>query len=316
MADEVTTEIPAAPEPAQGEVHEPKNVREAVAMRRSQGTPEILSTDTVEAPAPTVETDPEAALLADLSAGTSATPAPPAEDPFAAYGGREAVEEARVIRDALATETGVRTLIAQGLHALGYSPDQVRAFMENRAVGEAAAAAAPADPLAAISDEDVVTGAEVKAVVQAAVAQALAGVTGELKAGLQPVQQQMEAQRQATAQQTVDGTLVELLGQPPTDPGELKQFQTLATAVLQAAAPYVQADNWDPQHIRAAIQRGHADYQAQLEAAISYRLAQKKAQAAAQPTNIGGATSGSEPAQEPKDLKEARAMARAMGLWQ
>lgn len=301
---------------------EPRNVRDAISQRvETVGVPEFVTEPAVEAE-PIV--DPETADLTSIAAPitptTEATPTT-ATDPFADFGGREAVQEAVVIRDALATEQGVRALVAQGLHALGHSPEAVEAFLKNQGATPAQAAAATAeavaaaDPLAGVSDDDVVTGAELKAFTQRAVEQAVAQVSATLTETTRPLQEQLQVQRQERAQTAVDGVLTELLGPVPSDAAELETYRTLAQATLTAAGAFIQQDNWDPQHIRDAVTRGHAVMAAQTEAAIQARLLAKKTAAAKLPTNIGGRTAGSEEVPEPKNLAEARAAARASGLF-
>lgn len=306
----------AAPTEAQPE---PKNIREAIEQRQAGGIPEIIS-EAPEAPAPVV--DNETATLQSIAtppAGEAPTTeqVPAAVDPFALYGGREAVEEAAVIRDALATEAGVRTLVAQGLAALGHDPEAVKAFLQGQGASpqQAAAAVAEADPLANIADDDVVTGADMKAYTERQVAAAVAQATSAVKEATAPLQAQFQAQREASAQATVDAALIEVLGPVPTDPAERANFEALAQATLVASARFIEQDNWDTAHIRAAVLNGHAAMTAATEAAIQARLAAKRHQAAAQPANIGGTPPGGEEVAEPKNMAEARAMARASGIF-
>lgn len=298
---------------------EPQSVAEAIALRQETvGIPEFVDADTddreidpAEAPPVLEGEEPQA------PASAPAEPAAPAEvDPYAEYGGKDEVSNAVVIARALRTERGTRLLIAQGLEALGYTPEQVTAALAGGAVAGApgeAAPAAPASPLDSINDEDVVTGAELKTVVSAAVQQAVEQMQAAVQAGTDPVRAAFEADRGARTGALVDSVIVELLGEGG-DPATVDK--SIAGDVIRAAEAYIEQDNWDPIHIRTAIVRGHADVTAELNRRFEAYQAKKKAAKDGTPTPIGGGLpAGSEPAPEPKDLNEARAIAKAAGFF-
>jgi hypothetical protein len=243
-------------------------------------------------------------------------------DPYAEYGGREHVANAWQVAEALKTELGVRTMIQQGLLALGYSADQIKAALGDRAGAPVAPAAAPADPYADLSDDDIVTGAQLKQYLaqqsQAATAAQQAAIEAAQQAAaaqVDPIKAQFEAQRNAAIIQRNDATLTELLGPPPADAVQAGDYQAMAQGVLAAASRYIQPDNWDPAHIRAAIVQGHADVVARQEAQFQAYLGKKREAKRAAPANIGGQSAGEAPAKEPQTMKEARELARSSGIF-
>lgn len=322
MPDEVVPQgavaepaAPAAP------VAEPRNVREAIAARVAGGVPEIITTpDEVVEPAETDALDEFAAPAAPVEA-PAIDAAAGAVDPFAAYGGKEAVDNAIAISEALRTESGARLIAAQTLHALGYDPDAIRAALEVKGASPAQAAEATAavtedDPLASLADDDMVTAADVRALVQRATEQTAAQVKAQLEAATQPLATQIEVERQARATSVTDGTLVELLGEPPTDQAELRNWQVNAQAVLEQAMIGFDQNQWDPAYIRQAVLRGHAAWQANEDRKLAAYVATKRAQRDAAPSHIGGAPipSNEETPKEPRSVKEAIAMRKASGL--
>lgn len=292
---------------------EPANMREAIELRQSTGIPEL-----VEEPEAPPEDTSEADAVDELSSGTAAV-VPPVEpaDPYESYGGKQAVDDAIVISQGMKTESGMRALVTNGLIALGYSPDQIRGALASApGLGGEAPQEAQEAGAADLSDEEVVTGAEVKSYVQKAVEAALTQANQRVDESTRPLQERMQAEQAQRAQVTVDGTLIELLGPVPTDPAELATFQTLAAEVINSAAPFVEEGNWDTAHIRNALTRGHDVFVARQEAALKAYAAKKKATRDAIPSSIGGAqTAGGEAVTEPQNLKESAAMARAMGLF-
>jgi DNA-binding transcriptional MerR regulator len=235
-------------------------------------------------------------------------------DPYAEFGGRQAVEQSHQVMEALRTEAGVRAMIAQGLTALGYTPAQIKAFVEQNAAGAPestpGAPAAPVDPLAQIADDDLITGADLKGIVGQLVQQTLAQSQQLVQEQVDPVRAQFEQRQQAEAQQVANSTYVELLGPVPdqaTDQAGFDSWMARARAVQNQARQFVAEDNWNPADIRAGLIRGHALYEAEQEEAFKAYARAKKADRAGQPTNIrGGAPQGGEPAPEPKNTAEAR----------
>jgi hypothetical protein len=275
-----------------------------------EGAPEAAA-ESVEGAAVADETEPQ-------QAAPATTPvAPPAatDDPFSAYGGKDEVEAALAVAQGLRTESGVRLMVAQGLAALGKDPEQVRLFMEGKltAAQEAALvqeAAAPADPLAEISDDDVVTGAELKAFVQRAAEQAAAQALEAVK----PIQDQVQHDRDARQRQVVDSTLVELLGENG-DPATIDT--TRAQDVLDGALKYLDEGTfYDPTAIRNALVRANADVEARDEARYQAYLNRKKVVADQLPPIVGGGTPpGGEEVPEPQNMAEARERLKREGFF-
>lgn len=334
-------EAPVTPVVEQGAVTvpEPRNTREAIEQQRGN-RPAMVADEPVEPPAPT---DPAAAALAEAEAKLAAG-APPAApvvpegtDPYAEFGGRLAVEEAMQVRNGLQTEMGVRAVVAQGLTALGYDPAAVKTFLDSpEGKAQVAAAGAPpvtapavVDPYAGIADDEMVTGLDVKTIVQTAIDQAVARTTEALTGqvaqttealtaaqqnALLPLQQAFAQQQQAAITQATDSTLVELLGPVPADPAEAEAHALAARGVLDAAMAYVN-DDYSPANIRLAVQAGHAVFERQQEARYATYLRAKVADAAKIPTPVGaGSSPGGETLPEPKNMKEAIAQRKAQGI--
>ena len=285
------------------------------------GTPDVQPTN------PTVGGTPAAAPLQ----GAPVVEAPAPVDPFAQYGYTNAqgqfISGEAVVRDAMAfaqgaqTDAGLRLIIAQGLQRIGKSPEIIRAFMEDRLTLAEAQGAPPAPaPFADIPDEDAITGAEAKRIVQESLARQQAEfqqtlsqtLQQELQRNLAPLQGAVQEDRQRIARQTVDATLVELLS---TDGTPASVDQTAVQDVLAHAARYIQPNNWDPTHIRQAVIQGAADSRAEVAQLQAAYLARKAADDAKSPTTTAGQTTGGEAAPEPKNLAEARAVMRASNLW-
>lgn len=241
----------------------------------------------------------------------------------------QAQAEAFNIQRGLTTEQGVRMIVAQGLTALNFQPEDVRAFVEGRltlsqqqqqqAVAAAAAApapVAPANPWDNLTDEDLIDGPQFKQyaaeIQRQAIEQATAAAQAQIAAATAPQNQAIQQERQVRAGQVTDSTLVELLGEG----GDVSTVdKELAQRVLQEASKYIDPNNWDSGHIRAAVIMGHHDVVKIAEAAQRAYLNRKSLVAEGVPTSVGGAQApGAEPMAEPKSLKEASKMAKEMGL--
>lgn len=296
--------------------------------------PEVLSTDEPAAPAPDAAAVTEAERQAAIDELTTppAAPAgtPPAaptagtHDPYAEFGGVEAVRQAAQVQAALRTEQGVRAMAGQALVALGYSPAQIAAALEGGppVAGAAPEPAAPATPndllasLATLEDDDTVTGAQLKALVQGLAAQAQVTAQEQAAAQVAPLQSQWEQQQQHAVQAVADATYTELLGPTPTDPEALQRFSSQANRIQQIAESIVTPGETDPGRIRLALVTAHAQFINEQEAVFTAYLHAKKATAAALPANIGGGQPpGGEPIKEPQNMAEARAQARASGMF-
>ena len=281
-------------------------------------------------PEPAPVLDEEAAALDELTpppAAADAGETPPAAaagtpDPYAEFGGREAVATAMELDRALRTEQGVKLVIRQGLEALGYTDAQIRAALGGGPGQDPLTGAAPEQQAAPtglegfdLEDDDVVTGAQLKGIVKQATDSAVQQALAQAQAQLDPVRQQFEQERIREQASRNDQTLIELLGPVPEGESELAEYQAAAQDVLNAAQRYVEPGNFDPAHVRAGIVKAHADIQAAADARFKRYLESKKQARAAAPTNTGGFTSTEAEAAEPKNLKEARAMARAAGVF-
>jgi len=307
--------------------------------------PVVLHDDSPAPPTPPAGTD-DASLLAELAATPApAAPAPgaPAPEQFVVgrtSDGREIVltpEQAKTnweVAEALRTEQGIKGMVGQGLVALGYSPEEIQAFVAahngQTPVGAPATqpgatpeAPAPVDPFADLEDGEVVSGADLKrayALLRDQAAQAAAAATQAatqpLEATIAQQQAALEAREQAVINQVATSTYHELLGQPPTEPEANRRYMAQAARVQQLADSVVVQGSRDPGEIRRALIAGHAMFVDEMETAFRGYAAGKKQAAADLPTNIGGGSApGGEPVKEPVDLKDARRQAKAAGFF-
>jgi hypothetical protein len=315
-------------EPAEGEEHtEFASAREAAAYAREHNSlPDYVEDPAeplVEPAAPAVDTDnfddivpPEGEP--EVVAPAASPVAAPAADPYAEFGGRQAVEDGVTIARALTTADGVRAIAAQSLQAMGYTPEQVTAFLQSPdGRAQVDAAVTPADPWAEIGDEDVVDGATVKQMLRTAVDEIKNTITSTQAEATRPLQEQIQQDRARVAKQAVDSTLADVLTLP-ANPAEITDVQrSQVQDVLAFAGRYIEAGNWDPNHVANAVRRGAADMQARDQARFQAYIKDKRAAKAAQPANIGGGSpAGGADVEEPKSAKEAAAMRKALGLFQ
>ena len=240
----------------------------------------------------------------------------------------QAKRDAFNIQRGLTTEQGVRMIVAQGLTALKFNPADVQAFVEGRltldavqqqqalaaaGVAPVAAPAPQANPWDNLTEEDLVDGVQAKEWFTKIRDDAVAAARAEVAAAQVPVQNAVRQEQQVRAGQVTDQTLVELLsddGTPSTVDLEL------AASVLREANKYIDPNNWDSGHIRAAIIQGHYDVVKIAELAQRAYLNKKSLVAEGVPQTTGGAQApGAEAAAEPKNTKEASKMAKAMFGW-
>lgn len=286
--------------------------------------PEIVSNEPAE---PVVdEAAEEAAALDELTQPPAApeggtTPPPPAPaptgtpDPYAEFGGREAVEQAVNVQAALRTEQGVRMAVANGLVTLGYSVEQVRAALEGAEV--APAAPAVVDPLEGLDDEDVLTVSSAKALIEQAVTRATAVATEKADAGIAPIAEAIATQQRQQVQSNTDAALISVFGPVPDDPTQAAAYRTSVDAIVQRAGASYDPSQWaNPHHITSVIQQAHAEIEAESEARFKAYLLNKKQVRDSQPVHTGGGAGGEGPLPEPKNLAEAREQARAGGFFQ
>jgi hypothetical protein len=231
-------------------------------------------------------------------------------DPYAEYGGVESIRHALALRQTFNDPEGQKALAGQLLIQLGYTPDQIRAALERQ---EVAPQVDPLDALLNLDDTDLVTGEQLKSIVAA-----LANRDEQVsRQAIDPLASQWEAAQQAQLQQLADSTYIELLGLPdPAKPEAQQAFLAQANAIQARAETLVQPGERDPQRIRLALLTAHTQIKAEDEARFRAYVASKKTAAAALPTNLGGGQPpGGEPAKEPKNVKEASAIARASGIF-
>ena len=229
-----------------------------------------IETPEVSAPAEVVATPtPEAPVVET------------APDPYAEYGGRDRVADAVAIASGFQTESGIKAIATSTLRSLGYTSEEVQSFFDR----EAAQVADP-DPASQLADDDVITVADAKRM-----------IAEGLKSAVTPLQQQAEARQAENAQQAVSTTLSTL--------GVESEAQQ--RLVLLAAQAYLDPADWEPSHIRAAIERGHADAVAMIQADHERYVASKGAAAAAQPTPLGqtGGSNGGAAEGPPASLEDA-----------
>lgn len=291
--------------------------------------PPILNPDEPVAPVVADEDDIDGALgeLTPSPAAPEGAPAPApapvsteAIDPYAAYGGEEAVRVAHQVQEALRTREGINVLVANGLTALGYSPQQIKEALDAAAADGAGAPAptapAAADPLAGLEDDDFVPVSAVKTLVEQAAAAAAQQAIAATQEQVQPVQQAIQEQQAQQVRNNTDAAIVAVLGPVPTDPQQLSDYQELARTIVTRGANYYDPSKWyDPSHITQTVQRAHAEIEAEAEARYKAYLTKKKQARDSAPVNTGGGAGSDGPIAEPKNLVEARKQAEAAGFF-
>lgn len=249
---------------------------------------------------------------------------PPGSDPFAPYGGYDAVMNAISVQQALRTENGVRMLIAQGLVDLGYDPTVVRTtldqYQQQAAQGQQWASQDEPifDPAEGLPDEEPVelTAGDLRALTQQIAEQAARTAAAQTQQQWQPIAERVQEQEAASHRLLTDSALVSVLGPPPTDPALLQQYNGRIAEVLAQGQQYFDPNqSQNPQHVNAVIARASAEVTAGHEARYQAYLESKRQTLLAQPPNTGGGAAGEEPQPEPKNLDEARKMATAAGFF-
>lgn len=188
----------------------------------------------------------------------------------------------------LQTEDGITdAFVSMGL-AMGASPEQIIALFD-----EAVDEGAPPAPAGEPDDDTPLTAAQVMEMVQGMIQEAV----------LQP----LAARDEATAVATIRGVIQdEMTAREITDDEDRRQ-------VLGYADRYLDDESrLDPAKVKAAIEKGAADYDAFLEARVKARLEGKAAVHAQLPTPLsGGGTAGADEPDEPKNMEDAKARVRA-----
>jgi hypothetical protein len=200
-------------------------------------------------------------------------------DPYADFGGRETVEKAHQLHQALQTEEGVWNVFFQAGRALGLGTREIEAlFAESQGEPE------PEGP----ADDDVMTFGQFKTLMDETVTKP---------------QQLREQQLAEDMARTAIDQAVEKLG--ITDP-ELRE------AVLQLGDRYL-GDDISPAAVKVAVEKGFAAYQKLVAAEKAKYTQEKRDGAAGVPKAPAGApaTQVSDFGAEPKNAKEAIARGRA-----
>jgi hypothetical protein len=228
----------------------------------------------------TTETAPPAEPEGEAySATDSAAPA----DPYAEYGGADAVKAAVEYHKALQTEDGVWNTFFQTGRALGLGVREIEALFNSQG-GEVAPE--PQGP----ADDDVMTYAEFKRMLEEQV--------------LKPQQEQQRVQAEQVAHQTINSTIKELG----------VESQEIREAILQLGDRYL-GNDISPANVAAAVKKGHADYLKLVEAERKKYLGEKREQQSTVPqAPRGGSLSSAAAApteDEPKSVAEAIRRSRA-----
>lgn len=207
------------------------------------------------------------------------------EDPWSPYGGKETVDQAYKIHQALQSQDGIIQLFFEAGQSMGLGLKEMNALFGNVSPEETVDEG-PAD-------DELVTWAQARALLQREV--------------LEPMQQQQKATAEAMARQAVQSTITDL---------GLTDQDTIA-AVLQLGDRYLDPNDLSPTAVSDAVKRGHEDF-AKLVTANAQKYVAQKAQAKRTvPKSVGGggASQAAQDEPEPKTVAEAIAAARRrMGM--
>lgn len=231
-----------------------------------------------------------------------APPAPPADDPFAEFGGIEQVRQYQAAVNAWGTEEGLTVAAVEALRGLGFETDVIESLFNWQEEP-------PADPLADIDDDTPLTKADVQRLLVEQQRRFDQRV-GQVEETFEEAQ---ERQRFEQATHAAVGALQALGVNNDAD----KQ------GVITLAQAYIAPDEWDPEVIANAVRRGHADWQSIVNARAEEYLRTKQGQRDSLPRNIGGVSTSpgevGQPAARPKSLDDAiravREKMRAEGSW-
>lgn len=198
------------------------------------------------------------------------------------WGDPTAVEQALAIQAALNTEEGITQLFVQAGRSLGLGQDKLEALF-----GEEVAA----EETEEIDEDRVLTVKEARELFAKETAEAQRKSSS---------QREVEA-AQATAQAAVTSTLSDL---KITDPAEIN-------AVLTLGQQFLADDDVDPEHVKAAVRKGWAEYERVVKERAKKYVTGKVENAAKLPGSIGGAAPGGDDLPEPKSVEEAKQRVRA-----
>lgn len=306
-------------EPGFGEDYE---VQPSAGWRSSHTVPEATTTPTT----PTEPAEPEAVEEVETETIETVTEAPAVEtetveatttpdDPFAAYGGEENIQQLLTIQQALRSESGIKAIAASTLTRLGVPQDLIPHILSgNITVADAVAAGqqeqgSPFSGIPGFEDYDEDTP------LTAADAIKLAQHIAERQVAeqLTPFQQQQEAraaaERQASADTATLSTLDSLLGEERD-----KWDPEYVDEIVLHAQRYLDPEDWDPRNISAAIRQGYADVVKLAGDRAQQYLQDKRKVKQTVPKSTGGAggAAGAEPPAVPKSWKETQAQARKL----
>src|SRR5579885_552704 len=191
------------------------------------------------------------------------------------WGGPEAVREARQLQQALQTEDGQIDLLVQLLRSVGYGVKEIEyMFSDQFRVPDAGLPAPgqvqqPGEP----PEEKVITAADLD--------QKLAEVQSQYAQQLQAIELQ---RAQAVTTQVVDT----FFGEKQVEDPQVRRL------IINLGAQILPDGDFDPQHVRSALDQAFTMYQAQVEKEAKRYAQSKLATAKSQPTHVGGGTSGGE----------------------
>jgi hypothetical protein len=282
------------------------------AALEAQALDELLGTQPPAGQEGATATAPSAPAPAPAPTGTP--------DPYAQWGGYQAVENAMAVQQALRTEQGVRTLVAQGLMDLGYDVNQVRAALDGAPPEQQWGTQDQpiVDPTAGLADEDQIdlTAGDLRALIDNITTQAATRAAQTVAQQVQPLTQQIQEADARQQRQVTDSALVAVLGPPPADPQARAAYAARVDAIVSHGQQYFDPAQWsNPQHVQSVIARANAEIVQADEARYQAYLQSKRETMLAQPPNTGGGAAGEEPIPEPKNLAESRRMAAAAGFF-
>lgn len=245
-------------------------------------TSEVVEAEALEADLDNIPADLD--LGDDLAQGgeePAVAEAPVAEDPFAAYGGKDLVEAAVKLHQATRDHDGLIQLFVEAGQALGLGVREMEALFQQGRAGEVIAAASAG----AEADEDEDRFLTVKELREL-----------EAKRQAEAAAAAQEAQV-AAARATVANTF-ESLGVDPSDP--------TADLILQLGNKHLAAGRLDAESVSAAVRAGHAEFLSLVDKQAKAYLRAKRDQAAKVPSAPSGAGApAAAPLPPPKNVDEA-----------
>jgi len=231
---------------------------------------------------------------------TPGLPAPVVDDPFAEYGGVEAVRQRQAAVEAWGTEEGLTVAAVEALRGLGFERDVIESLFNWEAEEEP-------DPLADVPDDEPLTKEQMRAWMER-----------EIERRVRPVEESFEESQERQRFEQATHAAVGALQALGVQDDATKQ------GVITLAQAYIAPDEWDPEVIANAVRRGHADWNSIVQAEAEKYLLAKQGVRDSLPRNIGGHSQSpgevTQPTARPKSLDDAmrqvREKAKAEGWWQ